>query len=273
MLTFTKYNDKNKNKIINYLYDKSDELNNTFLISDLENFKLDDQNIILYVGKQNKQIYQIFLVFYDNLVLYSQNQFLDLKMLRKLHLNHKIKNFIYGQNLIDPIDKYFLEHKISNSILKQELYKLDQNYFEQKYKDFITTSQQFVLDDIKAIINSRKQIKEFSELAESNFNLELQKENFLNHSYYGFIIKEANTVIAHAGTSAITNNTCTIGGVYTLENHRQKGLALDCLVNLIRKSIQDQKLPILFFSSSDAKKLYIKLGFVPHSNIFVAIIK
>lgn len=79
MLTFTKYNDKNKNKIINYLYDKSDELNNTFLISDLENFKLDDQNIILYVGKQNKQIYQIFLVFYDNLVLYSQNQFLDLK--------------------------------------------------------------------------------------------------------------------------------------------------------------------------------------------------
>ncbi|MFA7699188.1 hypothetical protein ABC565_00910 [Mycoplasmopsis synoviae] len=51
MLTFTKYNDKNKNKIINYLYDKSDELNNTFLISDLENFKLDDQNIILYVGK------------------------------------------------------------------------------------------------------------------------------------------------------------------------------------------------------------------------------
>lgn len=107
MLTFTKYNDKNKNKIINYLYDKSDELNNTFLISDLENFKLDDQNIILYVGKQNKQIYQIFLVFYDNLVLYSQNQFLDLKMLRKLHLNHKIKNFIYGQNLIDPIDKYF----------------------------------------------------------------------------------------------------------------------------------------------------------------------
>ncbi|CCP24134.1 GNAT family N-acetyltransferase [Mycoplasmopsis cynos] len=60
-----------------------------------------------------------------------------------------------------------------------------------------------------------------------------------------------------------------IGGVFTLNEHRGKGYANDCVLSLCLKLLNQNITPVLFFDNPIAGKMYYKIGFKDYSELFV----
>ena len=84
-----------------------------------------------------------------------------------------------------------------------------------------------------------------------------------NNEKYGrnYIIKEDDTVIAHAGTGAENENIAVIGLVMVDEKFRCKGYATSIVKKICQDLINENKTCYLMTVSSDVERLYEKIGF------------
>lgn len=130
------------------------------------------------------------------------------------------------------------------------------------------------LDDAKRLFNLQKQYslvevvpkgKSFSDdMCSRNVNLMLKKQIV-------YAIEENGELVAKVGSNAIGKNFVQLGGVYTEENFRGRGMA-QCLVDKISRQVaSDGKKPVLFVrvKNDSAKKAYRKVGYVYQNDYLI----
>ena len=79
-------------------------------------------------------------------------------------------------------------------------------------------------------------------------------------------IKKLGKIVSAALTHCETPQAGLIGGVYTPKIHRKKGYSKACMLELMRRLKEEDKIPCLFYEQNNtpAKKLYEKLGYKPY---------
>ncbi|MGZ9756881.1 GNAT family N-acetyltransferase [Mycoplasma sp. 4423] len=267
MKTFKIWNNDKKQEVLEYLY-KKDPIQYLFLISDIEQYGLQNQNIKTFV-LYNKKIEAIFLMFYSNLVVLFDTDAININEFLKILNNEDIQNLIIDTNFYNFLNKHKLIDSLDYIVEKEQIAKLDVNIFNMQTKDFLAKSKPVTETDIIEVINSKKQIKEWGDVSGHTLNVEYLTNELKSGYYQAYIIKDEQKVISHASISAKNKQVAMIGGVYTLNQYRRQGLAYDCVVNLIRKLLSQNLTPVLFFSNPAAAKMYYKLGFKDYGQLFV----
>lgn len=76
-----------------------------------------------------------------------------------------------------------------------------------------------------------------------------------------WFVRRDGRVVCHANTTAETEASGVIGGVFTLPGWRQLGLATGLVSVACRSLLACAKTPALFFDNPEAGRMYYKLGF------------
>ncbi|VEU76266.1 GNAT family N-acetyltransferase [Mycoplasmopsis columboralis] len=248
-----------KEQIINFLYEKSPFLN-TFLISDITLFGLHKTNDIATHINDGK-LSDVVLYFYGNLVIYLENLDFNEQQFAEIIQNHHVKNILLVgvdyKDLVKKIQKYGFEF-----IVHQETFmKLNKKLFLSQYDNYLTTSVEFTPSDIPNIIEARNTVKEFQGLGEQYQDPNYLRNSYNNGSYFGFVVKQNNQILAHAASSAATEQAVMLGSIFSVEQARNLGYAKDCTIALCKKILNQDKTPILFWDNPAAGQLYKRLGF------------
>ena len=74
-------------------------------------------------------------------------------------------------------------------------------------------------------------------------------------------IKDGSEIISHGNTTATTSVNAMIGGIFTVPQYRNKGLASKIVSALAKELLKDGKSACLFFDNEEAGKIYYRLGF------------
>ncbi|WP_025755206.1 GNAT family N-acetyltransferase [Mycoplasmopsis cricetuli] len=260
MKNFILAKSEEKEKILDFLYKESPYLN-TFLISDIEWFGVSKGNDIITYINDDLDLSHIILYFYSNLVIYFKDDNFNKIQFREILIKHKVKNIVVVGINPEILVKIAKEDNINYEIHLEQFDRLDKQKYKDNIKGVPLKSEKITLNDIPEIIKSRKSIKEFNEIGKQYLNYEYLKNSFKNKTYFGYIIKNKNQILAHAASSSITKEAVMIGGVFSLETNRKKGFATDCTINLCNQIINQGKVPILFWNNPAAGFLYKKLGF------------
>ncbi|ADE19934.1 GNAT family N-acetyltransferase [Mycoplasma crocodyli] len=245
--------------------------NNFFIIGDIELYwKKNHAHSFLYYEGLNNVIDTIYFVYYNTLLIYTTAQF-DTKSINKLLKHHHILNVIchdsFSQN---EFIKYTQEVKISILIKKEDILVM------KKLPDKLFSKSKLILEEkIEKLLISKSKIKEFAFMGNKVENeIIAYKEKFKNKTFFSYYIEQDDKVVAAASCDSWTDKVASIGGVFCLEEYRQKNYASDCVYNLCKHIIEIKKLkPILFFDNPVAKIIYEKLGFEFIDSLFVNVIK
>ncbi|MBU4691920.1 GNAT family N-acetyltransferase [Mycoplasma sp. ES3225-GEN-MYC] len=244
-----------KNIILDFL-DK-DVDNNFFFIGDIENFGLHSKIHSTYVKlSPDNEIVAVLLIFNNTLLFYDP--------FSQLHWNE----------IIEIVNK----NKLININISENMYKRFSDNFNSKrfnvHKQYLARLNSFVnldtsraieatKEDIKLIVESRLKIPEFTEFT-SDFVNEYNSylESYESGVSHPFIIKSSSGKVVSCATIAINaSNKSVIGGVYTLPEFRQSGLASIVVAALSNWILSRGNQPILFYHNPEAGKIYHSLGY------------
>lgn len=230
--------------LIKYLY-KNKEFN-LFLIGDIENFGIENDNLEIYLDIDDK-INAVYLRYYTNLCLVSYTNKLDLDFINETFIKTKLVNNMsaeqslvnnYSFDLFNRTDYYF-------AALSKLAIKID-------VTDVITVNSH---DDVLNYLNDMETV--FG----AKGNLLSTQAELETNSKHIFAIKKNGKLISGASTSAESKELAMIIGVYTLENYRRKGLAKQCVYALCQRMVEEGKTVCLFYDNPNAAKLYKMIGF------------
>lgn len=243
---------------------------NFFVIGDIEQFGILSETTKTYIIRVENKIKAIAFVFLRTLILVDEDSLISEKEISQVIKTNNIKNIIYQKNNVRVIQNTLdlLNLKARNSA--EELLILDKPTWTEQYG---LLSRMAERDEIELIIEGRKQIKEFTTIDESQTSVEIMTKQFDQNFYVPFIVREFDKIISHAAVTCSTKNSAMIGGVYTLNEYRNKGYAKDSLMGLCNWIIKNNKTPILFFDNPNAGKLYYSLGFEKVGEIFISFIR
>lgn len=170
-------------------------------------------------------------------------------------LLQKIATKYANKTLLEQRDYILLLYNPTN--LPQELLNINFDFDVVKC-DGSNADALFSLQKSYDIVEVLPKNKEFNEkLCKRNLELMLKKQIV-------YAIKQDGVFVAKAGTNAIGKNYCQIGGVFTDENYRGKGMA-QCLVTVLAKEIKSMGKNCALFVRTEnaaAKTAYRKAGFV-----------
>ncbi len=87
-----------------------------------------------------------------------------------------------------------------------------------------------------------------------------------------YFVRKDNKIVSCALTTTETNDAAMIGAVFTEPEHRNKGYAKDCVLNLCKELILNNKTPYLFYESGSLllTRMYTSLGFSKINSWLVA---
>lgn len=230
-------------KLLEYLY-KNKEFN-LFLIGDIENFGIENDNLEIYIDIDNK-IHSVYLRYYNNLCLVSYENKLDLNFINKTFIETGLVSNMSLEKTLADIYNF-------QSFNQRDFYFAALN----KVSIFMDTPDviQIKADEVESYL------KETELVFKTKGNLESTKAELNANSKHIFAIKKNNRLISGASTSAESKELAMIIGVYTLEEFRRKGLAQQCVFALCDKMTREGKTVCLFYDNPNAAKLYKKIGF------------
>jgi uncharacterized protein len=118
--------------------------------------------------------------------------------------------------------------------------------------------------DALAIVTLLSSISEFkSNLHTSEEErIKTMRDRYEQHKIHGFIIKENDTVIAHASTGVETSSGVMVVAVATAPDQRKKGYGRAVVYAITEYALQHGQKPCLFYDNPEAGKIYHDLGYV-----------
>ncbi|MCR8966836.1 GNAT family N-acetyltransferase [Mycoplasma zalophidermidis] len=244
-----------KNSILDFLNKDLD--NNFFFIGDIENFGLHSKIHSTYVKlSSNNEIVAVLLIFNNTLLFYDPFFKLHWNEIIEMVDKHKLININISEKMYERFMDNFNNHRFK--VHKQYLAKLNSfiNLDTSKAKEATK-------DDVKLIVESRLRIPEFTEFT-SDFVNEYNSylESYESGVSHPFIIKSSSGKVISCATIAINaSNKSVIGGVYTLPEFRQLGLASIVVAALSNWILNRGNQPILFYHNPKAGKIYHSLGY------------
>ncbi len=230
-------------KLLKYLYKKKEF--NLFLIGDIENFGIENNNLEIYIDI-DENINAVYLRYFNNLCLVSYTNKLDL----------------------DFIDKKFIKTGLVNnmSLIKSLADNYDFTSFKQRDFYFATLNKLSITIDAPNVVQIHANevenyLKETELVFGTKSNLESTKAELDTNSKHIFAVKRHNRLISGASTSAESKELAMIIGVYTITEYRRQGFAKQCVYALCDKMVKDGKTVCLFYDNPNAAKLYKMIGF------------
>lgn len=230
-----------------------------YLYLDLKKYTIKSDKISAYIQTDGIQVRAVLLVYYSCLHLYSEKDDFDAV---------EICKFLSGKNITTV---YCTE----SSALKLSVYmdndiSLSVGWVSQ-IKNMIPFSN-------KIEITSAKE-KDFSQIAHMiyedddigrNYKYEDLIKQLSERVLHGFsrnyVIKDGETVIAHACTNAETENIAVVGELMVKNEYRRHGYGSMIWSYLCDKLLTENKEVYSFYYSSESRRLHHKIGFIEICN-------
>lgn len=230
---------------------------NTFLLADIAEFGFDKDFQTVYIDEVQGEIRGVYLRFYQNLLLYTNDKKINEPFLNKL-LSGFTPQVIMGrmeeiQAVSEMLDGYTMNVK--------ELYLLHSGAQLTDQKDDTLNSfrmQKAVQEDAEAVFEFLQSMPELKQLYTSRQMIE---DRICKNSGVHYLIKENDKIIAHANSTAQSDYTVMIGGVATAPEYRGRSLAGQIVSRLSREILDSGRFPCLFTDRGTERNLYCRLGF------------
>lgn len=120
------------------------------------------------------------------------------------------------------------------------------------------------VDDATELAAAYQQIEEFHSLYLGGVGTlaETIRNRIASGEGRHWFLRRKGRVACHANTTAETEKSGVVGGVFTLPAWRKQGLAAGIVSAACRSLLGRGKTPALFFDNPEAGRMYYKLGFV-----------
>ncbi|MDU2672356.1 MAG: GNAT family N-acetyltransferase [Clostridium sp.] len=249
-------NEKNRREVLDYCLEEPNI--NLFIIGDIENFGFDKDFQDVWIQYKEEIITGIVLRYHTNFIVYSRNLDMNFNEVVELLIEKEAK-VISGK--LSVVNKIY--ESIDKSYNKREMFFCelrDESKLEKVSEENIEIATSY---DSMDIAKAYGNIKEFEGMYSNDINERYNQINNRIVSKEGIhiFIKENNEIIAHGNTTATTSVNAMIGGVFTIPEHRNKGLASKIVSALTKRLIDEGKSACLFFDNEEAGKIYYILGF------------
>lgn len=225
----------------------------------------------------NKKIIAVFLLEVDKTFLFCfpdcnrNNLRIFFTLAQNFFKNRSIK-IIMGTKVFADVLQKFLEKYFNYNVIKSKEYFLMYNNYKNNL-DF-KKIKYFFYSDLNFLPCTENDLEKLLplELAYEKEELEIKNVNtFFSRQYLMkmfdkqkiFKCENNNQIIARVHTNAIGINCKQLGGVYTLPNFRQKGIAKNLLIYSMNFLSKSTKIFVLFVKTKNisALNLYTGLNF------------
>lgn len=231
---------------------------NLFLLADVQNFGFDAQFQEIWMQKDAEQTLQgVLLRYYQNYLYYAKDTGDHLAEVAKELSRRNARLLSAKPMLLDGIAPHM------------------QGAFERHDKVLLTLSGQdklvadpaglhkAVAADAPVIARQYGKIAEFAALYPSDSTVLEQTITSRIQSSEGehwYVLRDGE-IVAHANSTAETDQSGVVGGVFSLPECRRQGLAKGVVSAVCRSMLSRGKTPTLFFDNPSAGQMYYSLGF------------
>ena len=251
----TKATEKHRGLIMDYCLAEPNI--NIFIIGDIENFGFHTNFQEVWIQTLGDKLVGIVLRYHDNFIIYSKDLDLDINEI-KILLTKRDANIISGK--LSVID--LLYPLIKNKYSKRDMYFCELLNNSKLIKD---TSEVKIAEDIDGmeIALAYEKIEEFSGLYSSGIDSRYKQIATRIKTKEGvhMFIKQEGEIISHGNTTAETSGSAIVGGILTISEYRNRGLASKVISAICQNLYLRGKSACLFFDNPEAGKIYYKLGF------------
>jgi len=235
---------------------KQDPSRTMFIYGDIQQNGLETDYQEIWLDEDTGKVGAVFLRYYNNFVFYLFDTVYDMDGFKKLLDDPRINVMSASKAQIDSLPQGLFES-----------YKFRTMYFCEckELKDEVETTNimKAQAKDAYAIAESFSTIVEFSEYnTDFEERAKRMKDKIESSKSRAFIVYENDKVIAHANTSVETDISVMVGGVFTLPEYRDKGLASSVVYALTKECLSEGKVPFLFYDNPKAGSIYHRLGYI-----------
>lgn len=255
----TKSTEKDRTLILNYCMAEPNM--NLFIIGDIENFGFDSDFQDVWVQTSEDKIVGVVLRYHDNFIIYSKDMDMDTDEVIEL-LNAQSVKIVSGK--LEAINQIYpqLEEKFT----RREMYFCELKDSSKLRADIPANAPKVItaeVDDAMEIAKVYDQIDEFEGLYSSDIDNRCWQIESRIRSKEGvhMFIKEGEKIICHGNTTAETSTSGMIGGILTLPEYRNQGLASQIVASLCRSLFSRGKSACLFYDNPEAGNIYHRVGF------------
>lgn len=239
--------EKHRQECLDYL--RQNPSLNLFLIGDIENYGFNQGFQTVFIDK-DEFVHGIYLVYYHNLVIASEENRVDVQFVERLIQEYDIQA-IQGRTAV-------LERLSFDSFSREECLFCQLSELKVKAEsDFLI--QQARPEDaarLKSLLD---------EVFDMDNEVDMIARRIAEQEGRHFFIEQQNQVVCQANSTAETADAAMIGGVATRADWRRHGLASAVMTALCSQLLSEGKKPCLFFENEEAGRIYSRLGFEPIS--------
>lgn len=241
----------NKNNLIDYLQEEA--VLNTFLIADILNYGFDKEFQTVWADFNGEVCQGVYLRFYDNLIYYSRENILNVKLVQKLFKEWKPDVIMGKLENIKKISEFTNNYRLNTNIL----YELKTKPLENECRADIKIC--------KAVSGDEHKIHDFlmsiEQLKYMYASKQMIADRLKNKDGVHYYIEIDNELAAHANSTAVSPLTVMIGGVATAKSYRNNKLS-SILVSKLCEDIQSMgKTPCLFTKRENNNNMFTRIGF------------
>lgn len=271
-------------------YLKNEEILNTFVISDLDNYGFDKEFQVTYMDIDEKgACIAVALIFHNNLIISGQVETMDYSFLSTL-LTEKINNVMGQGELVEAFNNYLVEAECKNLLSHIEDKCVESNEGPIKAEDSsrqntMSTSSRTYIEKTMYTLDTGLKLQMCGDVevatvedvdAIHNFIMTIPEINFLykeksmitNRMESGegvhFFIKEKGEIVAHTNSAAGTGISSMMGGVAVAEEFRNQGYGKRVVSAVANYVLNQKKTACLFSTTEEEHNLFVELGFVPY---------
>ncbi len=234
-------------KLLPFLY-REKELN-LFIIGDIENAVLDNENVKLFVDEESEKINGVLLKYFDSFVVYSPKT-MDYRSAAKLILEDHAK-IVSGKAEHIEVLKPFLDGNIVNEKIMYFSKLFELKPFEND--DEVELASE---NDAQEILKLLSKIPEFRPQSAEAFITSMR-----NGSSRRYFIRKEGKIVSTASTAAECKEMAMIVAVATDPKYRKRGLATKIMNKMCLDLVRENKTVCLFYDNPEAGKIYERIGF------------
>ncbi|MBU9739690.1 GNAT family N-acetyltransferase [Diplocloster agilis] len=224
---------------------------NTFLLADVNAYGFDADCQDVWMDWEEGRCTGVFLRFYTNLLVYTQEKELNAASLDFILKNHEILVIMGKSSLFAPLEtKLEKEYRCC----QKQLYRLESRELLKPHCPEVTQAGVADVDEVFAFLGS---IKEISGLYTSK---EMIRDRIANQDGIHLMIRKDGRMISHGNSTTGSEHTIMIGGVATEPAYRRQGYA-SCVVSALCEYILNQGKTPCLFTGEGADALFAGLGF------------
>lgn len=238
-----------REELLEYL--RSEPVYNTFLLADISNFGFDKEFQNVYAQMEEDRIFGVYLTFYQNLIVYSQENRMDADFLKGLFATWTPAVVMGKSADVRQVAVHLPGYRLE----ERPLYLLEDG----------SRLEPDSVHDIQAVPGDEEKLYEFlmeiPQMRTLYGSKEMIGDRLRNGDGIHYYREEHGRVIAQANSAARSESTVMIGGVATAPDWRGQRIASALVSRICRSILKEGKTPCLFSEREEEHNLYTRLGF------------